>query len=264
MLTIGEFSRICFATKKTLRHYDDIGLLRPAYVAENGYRYYTADQLRTMRLIQRLKLYGLSLPEIAVHLANPDGNTLSHKLEEKHALMKVELDSAERVLRQMSEDIEKLKRSIDIMEQDIIVTLVERDPQTVFGIRRSISVKNFEELFNELFSTLMKNGIAPLGGPLAFYHDEEFSAENSDIEVAAPVAEGTEGSHHVDGGLYACSTITGPYDSDVFTATYAGIVKWIEDNGYHMIGSPFDVYVKGGPEASPQDYITEVYFPIAK
>ncbi|MEG0375868.1 MAG: helix-turn-helix domain-containing protein, partial [Raoultibacter sp.] len=192
MLTIGEFSRICFVTKKTLRHYDDIGLLRPMHVADNGYRYYTADQLSTMRLIQRLKLYGLSLPEIAVYLANPDGSALSQKLEEKRALMEAELDSTERVLRQMSNDIEKLKRSIDIMKQDIVVAIANREPQTVFGIRKCISVKNFDELFNELFASLAKNGIAPLGGPMAFYHDEDFNADHSDIEVAAPVAEGTE------------------------------------------------------------------------
>ncbi|MDL2217710.1 MerR family DNA-binding transcriptional regulator [Christensenellaceae bacterium OttesenSCG-928-M15] len=38
MLTIGEFSRICFVTKKTLRHYDEIGVLRPKFTADNGYR----------------------------------------------------------------------------------------------------------------------------------------------------------------------------------------------------------------------------------
>lgn len=264
MLTIGEFSRTCFVTKKTLRHYDDIGLLRPAHVAENGYRYYTAEQISTMRLILRLKTYGLSLPEIAAHLANPDSVALSEKLAEKQRLMKRELDTAERVIRQMDRDIEKLKRSIDIMEQNITVSTVERDPQTVFGIRKNISVQNFQELFGDLYATLAKNGIAELGGPMAFYHDEDFNAEHTDIEVAVPVAKGTAGSHEIAGGLHAYSTLAGPYDSDAFTAIYAGIMQWIEENGYHVASSPFDVYVKGGPEVDPQDYLTEVYFPIAK
>lgn len=264
MLTIGEFSRICFVTKKTLRHYDEIGLLRPAHVAENGYRYYTSDQLRTMRLISRLKSYGLSLPEIAVYLANPDGEALSQKLSEKQELMKRELDSAEQVLRQMDQDIEKLRRSIDIMEQDITVKIIEREPKTIFGVRKTINVKDFQELFSELYSSIAKNNIKPLGAPMAFYHDEEFDASRSDIEVAVPVAEGTAGAHTLKGGPHACSTLAGPYDSDAFTAVYAGIVKWIEENGYRMIDSPFDLYVKGGAEVQPQDYITEVYFPVAK
>lgn len=264
MLTIGEFSRTCFVTKKTLRHYDDIGLLRPAHVAENGYRYYTADQIDTMRLILRLKTYGLSLPEIAAHLAHPDSVALSQKLAEKQCLMESERNQAERVLRRMEQDIEKLKRSIDIMEQNIVVTTVEREPQTIFGVRKNITIQDFQELFGELYAALQKNGIQPLGGPMAFYHDEDFNAEHTDIEVAIPVTEGTPGSRELAGGLHACSTLTGPYDSDAFTAIYAGLMQWIDENGYHLVSSPFDSYVKGGPEVDPEDYITEVYFPIAK
>lgn len=264
MLTIGEFSRTCFVTKKTLRHYDDIGLLRPAHVAENGYRYYSADQIRTMRLILRLKTYGLSLPEIAAYLANPDDVALSGKLEEKRLQMRADLENTDRVIHQMEQDIEKLQRSIDIIAQDIIVKTTERNPETIFGVRKTISVKDFQELFGELYAELGKNKMEPLGGPLAFYHDEDFNASSSDIEVAVPVAEGTPGARTLAGGLHAYSTLTGPYEPEAFAATYAGIVQWIESNGYHMTGAPFDVYVKGGTEVKPEDYITEIYFPIAR
>ena len=264
MLTIGEFSRTCFVTKKTLRHYDDIGLLRPAHVAENGYRYYTVDQFRTMRLISRLKSYGLSLPEIAAYLANPDDELLSQKLEEKKRVMQSELQSAERTLTLLEQDIEKLKRSEDIMKQDITVKTVERKPETIFGVRKTIAVKDFQELFGELFSILGRKGIQPLGAPMAFYHDEKFDSEDMDIEVAVPVAEGVDGSRKLEGGLHACSTLLGPYDPDAFTATYAGLVKWIEDNGYRIARSPFDVYAKGGPGENPEDNITEIYFPLEK
>lgn len=264
MLTIGEFSRTCFVTKKTLRHYDEIGLLRPAHVAENGYRYYTVDQLRTMRLISRLKTYGLSLPEIAAYLANPDDTLLVEKLAEKQLVIQNELSDAEKVLRRLEQDIEKLKRSEDIMKQDVAVKTVERAPETICGIRKTIDVKDFSELFSEMFSTLQKKGIQPLGAPMAFYHDEEFNVNNLDVEVAIPVAEGTAGARKLEGGLHATATLVGPYDADAFTATYAGVVKWIEDNDYRIVRAPFDVYVKGGPEADPQDYITEVYFPIEK
>ena len=41
MLSIGEFSKICQVSAKTLRYYDEIGLLRPEEInPENGYRYY--------------------------------------------------------------------------------------------------------------------------------------------------------------------------------------------------------------------------------
>lgn len=264
MLTIGEFSRICFVTKKTLRHYDDIGLLRPAYVAENGYRYYTVGQLQSMLLISKLKSYGLSLPDIAAYLAHPDEEMLMAKLKEKHRQMQRDMQRMERILRQMEQDIGKLQRRMDIMEQDIAVKVVKREPMTVFGVRKAMDVRDFGDLFAELYRIIMQKHLQPLGPPMAFYHDEEFVSEHSDIEIAVPVTGGIEGTRELAGGLHGCSTIAGPYEGDVFSSTYAGIVKWIEDNGYHICGAPFDIYVKGGPDTSPEDYVTEVYFPIEK
>ena len=65
MYQIGEFSKICQVSVKTLRHYDRIGLLKPAEVDRfTGYRYYDRSQLERMLVIQRLKRYGFSLDEI--------------------------------------------------------------------------------------------------------------------------------------------------------------------------------------------------------
>ena len=65
MLTIGEFSKICRVSAKTLRYYAEIGLILPDEVnPENGYRYYSISQLENMLLINRLKAYCFSLEEI--------------------------------------------------------------------------------------------------------------------------------------------------------------------------------------------------------
>ena len=46
MFRIGDFSKLSKTSIKTLRYYDEIGLLRPEYVdSENGYRFYTTEQL---------------------------------------------------------------------------------------------------------------------------------------------------------------------------------------------------------------------------
>lgn len=65
MLSIGEFSNICKVSTKTLRYYDEIGLLKPSEInPENGYRYYAIEQLEQMLFINRLKSYSFSLEEI--------------------------------------------------------------------------------------------------------------------------------------------------------------------------------------------------------
>ena len=65
MLSIGEFSKICKVSAKTLRYYAEIGLILLNEInPENGCRYYAIEQLETMLLIIRLKSYNFSLEEI--------------------------------------------------------------------------------------------------------------------------------------------------------------------------------------------------------
>ena len=60
LMTIGRFARITGLTVKALRHYDDVGLLRPAAVdPETGYRSYSSGQVRSaerIRMLRRLEL----------------------------------------------------------------------------------------------------------------------------------------------------------------------------------------------------------------
>ncbi len=59
MLRIGEFSKLSKTTVKTLRYYDKVGLLKPAFVDSfTGYRYYTNEQLETMHRILMYKRAG--------------------------------------------------------------------------------------------------------------------------------------------------------------------------------------------------------------
>ena len=62
--SIAEVARMSGLTSRTLRHYDDIGLLRPAYLAANGYRYYEQDELLRLQQILVLRELGVGLPEI--------------------------------------------------------------------------------------------------------------------------------------------------------------------------------------------------------
>lgn len=72
LYTTGQFAELCGVKKQTLFHYDDIGLLRPALVEENGYRRYSYDQYQTFLLISCLKEAGMSLGEIKDYLKEED------------------------------------------------------------------------------------------------------------------------------------------------------------------------------------------------
>ena len=85
MFSIGEFSKTCQVSVKTLHYYDKIGLLKPVKVdALTGYRYYSQPQMEEMLLLQRLKRYGFSLEEIRGMLACGEKRELFSKLLQKN------------------------------------------------------------------------------------------------------------------------------------------------------------------------------------
>ncbi len=63
--SIQEVARIAGTTSRTLRHYDEIGLLKPSRVGSNGYRYYDGGTLLQLQRILLLRELGLGLPVIA-------------------------------------------------------------------------------------------------------------------------------------------------------------------------------------------------------
>ncbi len=63
--SIQEIARLAGTTSRTLRHYDDIGLLPPSRIAPNGYRHYDAAALVRLQRILLLRELGLGLPQIA-------------------------------------------------------------------------------------------------------------------------------------------------------------------------------------------------------
>ena len=79
---IGEFAHMAKVSVRTLRHYDDIGLLEPARIEpSSGYRSYESVQLADLHRILALKDAGLSLTEIRVAL-DEDADTVVTMLRE--------------------------------------------------------------------------------------------------------------------------------------------------------------------------------------
>ncbi len=63
--SIQDVARLAGTTSRTLRHYDEIGLLKPSRVGSNGYRYYDGAALLQLQRILLLRELGLGLPAIA-------------------------------------------------------------------------------------------------------------------------------------------------------------------------------------------------------
>lgn len=273
MLSIGEFSKICEVSTKTLRYYAEIGLMTPDEInPKNGYRYYSIRQLKKMLLINRLKSYHFSLEEIKAILEletdNPEEKLLLALYDQRSEIQE-KLNALEYTLQQMSDDISTLEKGIPIMSSldHIEVQLVETRVMNILYLRRMMSSADYApgygEYFNRLYERIAAEKLTLLGTPLTIYHILESSPVGYDTEFAIPVGEKVKETRDLPGGLCAKSVLKGSYSE--LTSVYARLREWVESAGYELVNSPYEVYVTDPYRTTvPKDNVTEVYFPVKK
>ena len=249
MLSIGEFSRICEVTPKTLRYYEEIGLLYPEEISlENGYRYYSIKQLEKMLLINRLKSYKLSLEEIKVITGamevSSDEQIFSALLRQKGALLN-QIDKISTIIRQIDFDIQQMKAGKSIMSYllDIDVRLVEYPQQNILYLRRKLTqeecLNGYSQFFCKLYQKIATEKLTVMGPAITIYHNPGCDPFEFEIEFAVPIKEVVTGTRDFQNGLCVKSTLNGSYAS--ITSIYARQQEWAESNGYDFIKSPFEL-----------------------
>lgn len=272
MLSIGEFSKICEVSTKTLRYYDEIGLIHPDEInPENGYRYYSIKQLSKMLFINRLKSYYFSLEEIKDIMEweqDQSEERLYAALNLKKREIQEKLRTYEYTLKQISSDVSNLEKGISMMSylNKIEVQLVETKPMNILFTRQMLSSDDYAlgygKYFSKLYETIASEQLTLLGTPITIYHSQEYNPAGNDTEFALPIDEIVKGTRELREGLCAKSVYKGPYSE--LTSVYAKLTEWIENESYELVNSPYEKYLTDPTQTNPEDLVTEVYFPVKK
>ncbi|AQY00468.1 MULTISPECIES: MerR family transcriptional regulator [Microbacterium] len=118
--SIQEIARLAGTTSRTLRHYDDVGLLSPSRIAHNGYRHYDEAALVRLQRILLLRELGLGLPQIA-EVLNPVNARQSEEsaLETHLALLREEQNRLARQIASVENTINALKGGEELMAENM-------------------------------------------------------------------------------------------------------------------------------------------------
>lgn len=264
MLSIGEFSKICQVSVKTLHHYDKLGLLVPAQVdAETGYRYYEAAQLDRMLLIARLKRYGFSLAEIRSFLDADDDAEQLTRLRQQETILQRRAQEQARILRELSAHLVNFERTGDIMDhlKQYEVSIVTAPLIRACMSRQVMSIDEFGYYYSGIFERITRDHLTPTHHVGAVYYDQVFDPAGSDIALFVGIEEADQAEGTIGGQRCAHVLHKGAYST--LPDAYAAIVRWFEENGYAWDGAPFEIYVKDQFNSrSPEEWETEIYFPI--
>ncbi|URN85565.1 MerR family transcriptional regulator [Acetobacterium wieringae] len=263
---IGLFSKINRVTIKALRHYDEIGLLPPAFIEETtGYRYYTSAQLPLLHQILALRDMGFTLDEI---------KQVQGGIPEKELLQKKRLELIKKIaadtLRLAQVESYLAKKDADTCDYHIILKDL---PEVIVASMRTV-ISSYDALFDvvpPMGAEMERLGCVCAVPEYCFniYHDGEYRETDVDVEICEAVTEKKIDSEMLTFKVIdrvehaACVLHKGPYEG--FPKAYNAVLKWVENNGYEIIDNPRESYIDGlWNKDSAEDWLTEIQFPVRK
>ncbi len=262
---IGMFAQMNRVTVKTLRYYDEVDLLHPESIdEENGYRYYTSNQMPLLHKTLALREIELSIQDIKKVL---EGNSReSLLLKKKTELM---LEAAE------------IQKKIACIENYLVGDTTDGEYHVVMKSLPEITVacmrvrlKNYGDLFNKMpdMGLLMEQAGCVCLEPdncFTMYYEQGYKENDIDAEICEAVTELKEDYGDLKFKLFpkvelaACILHKGPYST--LPKTYQAIVHYMEEIGYEIVGHQREMYIDGiWNKDSEEQWLTEIQFPVRK
>lgn len=269
-LKIGEFSRLMQVTVKTLRHYEQKGLLIPEEIDEwTGYRYYSITQMQKLNTIRQLQQLGFTLDEIRDLYDNqsqtPSVEQLTEKIEEtERELQRLQarrtqllewMDSHKKI-----KTMENLKFSIQSLPEVIVASHRE-----VISGYAALGLLCVEKIGPEMQRLGCK--CPPPGYCFTIEHNKEYHPTDIDIEYCEQVEEmGTDSAIIQFKRLAAvptalCMKHVGPYER--FHESFTEAFAYIEEQGYKIAGHPRTCYIDGiWNQEDPEKWLSIIQIPV--
>lgn len=260
LLPIGSFARRCRLSVKALRHYDELGLLRPARIdVTTGYRWYDRRQAPAAIAIALLRSLDVALPAIRELIGGGDPEALARVLDRERARRAREIAQAESALR----SIERLMRAGTVFPYDI----VERDEpaQTLLVVEGTttadLHVAAGTALVDELLARLARLGLEP--GPIVCLLTRP-DDDSLLLQMGTPVAAPPPGERMVElpAGPVAVARHVGPYE-EVGLADLA-LHAWAEEQGREQAGPLRELYRNDPAVVPPEALETDVILPLTR
>jgi DNA-binding transcriptional MerR regulator/effector-binding domain-containing protein len=263
LLSIGRFAQLAGLTAKALRHYDELGLLRPAYVDEiTGYRWYSLAQAREAVAIRRLRAFELPLDEIAEVLDGGDD-----VLRERLSVQRARLEGRAVVTERMIDELDRLLRGEDeLVSTRSLNYRIQDIPELVLAaIRRParLGALPIPELIGETATWAFAHDSVP-GAPVAICPPDDDGLV--DLRVGWPVRGTVEPPAPIE--LVVCPA--GRAVVHTYVGDFTGLCdEWrllwesVERDGIRPAGEPREHYETSPEEVNdPSEHVTRLVWPL--
>lgn len=286
MYTIGELSRLCNVTDRTLRYYDKIDLLKPSYIdPENNYRYYSSNDLLIINIVKKMKYNGFKLEDVKKIISNSDIKSLEDIYIQKQREMDAEIERLQQMKKRIDERLEVFKdifcSYLETVKEETKskthkvhrseITFIEKPAKQIAFLKftTQLMIEKLLVKCNQFMDMLSKYELDVDEPYMAIYHGDykTMNTESMDIELCAYLKSNCTSTNkfvrELPAGTYACSTVKGCFKNT--REAVIEMTEWLNENGYEINGPVLRVYLFGIEHARCTDnYITELQIPVRK
>jgi DNA-binding transcriptional MerR regulator len=277
MFSIGDFARLGRVSVRMLRHYDAIGLIRPARVEEaSGYRFYTAAQLALLNRVLALKDLGFSLKQVQTMIDEKvDTAELRGMLRLRRAQLADEMATSTARLARVDARLRMIETEGHMNTGDVILKSIPALRVAELSAPASSYdgpdiTEALTPLYPQLIERLESQGMQPSGSPMAYYRPAPTGPGDESITVHAafPISGDVPADPGFDvvdlPAIERAATLLhhGPM-SEAFR-TGQRIANWIDDGGYRTLGDGYarEIYL-ACPMEDLSKWITEMQVAVA-
>ncbi|QBD80718.1 MerR family transcriptional regulator [Ktedonosporobacter rubrisoli] len=279
MLSIGEFSQLAQVSVITLRHYDQIGLFRPAYIhARSGYRYYLVEQLEQLYQILMLKEVGYALEEIHFLLQHSnDSSAVRELLFSKYQQTRQALAREQTRLEALERLLQAADQGAYLPTQNIVVRAV---PSSLCAMQRLwlSHMDLLDEAIEETEGYVTRYRARKAAPVTVIYHTYTDWEKPVEVEIAIPLTRSIPSSSSLRiEALEAASPVASIINRGgdaTLDQTCEALWTWLDLHSYRVNGPDREVYHRARHQPKEdmcpsdigreQEIITEFQVPIRK
>lgn len=267
LVSIGRFARVSGLTVKALRHYDDIRLLRPAYVEDStGYRYYTLAQARDAEAIRRLRSLDVPLEDVA-ELLHADAATVRERLAVHRARLEGRAVETQRILAELDRLIDGKEKLVpDATRTELELEVKEVPARRVAFIRSRVHQDEMTKIvprdIDRVAHAIEMRHTGPPFCKCPFPDADGYAT----TEIGWPVPEDVDVSSPVEVTTYPATRAlvakhVGPYEE--LGRSYRLMAEAMEKRGLAAADDPVEWYESDPQQVpDPKDYVTMIEWPI--
>lgn len=267
LFTIGEVARLFRLNIRTLRYYDEIGLLKPEYVdGETGYRYYSTRQFECLNTIRYMRALDVPLAQIARFFANREVDTALELFKAQREHVREKQEMLERIGKKIDARIAQLEDALGTVYEQIAMQEFPR--REIAILKKAISLADDLEVpIRDLDSRnglddaifLGKVGVSISREDLLARRFDGFSA----LFVVVEEGDVVQGKCKVlPAGAYITIRFRGTHREAA--GYYIRLLDEIERCGYAVAGDSVEItLIDSGITGSVEKFVTELQIPVA-